>query len=97
MTAQIEPVAKALKSARKRHGLSQRALAAKAGVPQSHISKIENAAVDLQTTSLIAIARALDMEVQLVPREALHRVRAVLSDGGTAQRPAYSLDEDDDG
>jgi transcriptional regulator with XRE-family HTH domain len=77
MIPQLEPIADILKAARKRQALSQRALAAKAGVPQSHISKIENAAVDLQTTSLIAIARALDLEVALVPRELTSAVQAL--------------------
>lgn len=77
MNAQLEPIADTLRTTRKRQGLSQRALAAKAGVPQSHISKIENAAVDLQTTSLIAIARALGLELKLVPRQLLPAVESL--------------------
>lgn len=88
MISQIASIAKTLKDARERQGLSQRALAAKVGVPQSHISKIENAAVDLQTTSLIAIARALDLEVALVPRQALPVLQTMLQKSeGTAVLP----------
>lgn len=77
MHEQLAPLAATLKSARERKGLSQRALAAKAGMPQSQISKIENAAVDLQTSSLLALARALDLEVVLVSRQALPAIQTI--------------------
>ncbi len=48
MEFRIEPIAQALREARKRKGISQRALSNLAGVPQSHISKIESGAVDLR-------------------------------------------------
>ena len=54
----VEYLAKALMGARKRKKLSQRALSKKVGMPQSQISRIENAAVDLQASSLIELARA---------------------------------------
>ena len=60
-----------LKAARLAKGLSQRALSEGAGVPQSHISKIERGGVDLRHSSLVEIARALDLEVTLVPAKAL--------------------------
>jgi HTH-type transcriptional regulator/antitoxin HipB len=89
-------IAAALKAARERKGLSQRALAERVGLPQSHVSKIENAAVDLQTTNLIEIARALDLEVTLVPRSLLPAVQS-LQHQSTRALPAYRLDEEDDG
>src|SRR5208282_2503382 len=73
----IRPIAETLKAARKRKGLSQRALAAKIGSPQSYISRIENAGVDLQTSSLVEIARALDLELLLVPRRMLPAIHAM--------------------
>jgi transcriptional regulator with XRE-family HTH domain len=68
----------ALKAARTEKGLSQRELSKEAGVPQSHISKIEAGAVDLQLSSLIEIARALDLEVLTVPRKLVPAVRAIV-------------------
>lgn len=70
-------IAEALRKAREQKGLSQRALSACAGVPQSHISKIENNAVDLRLSSLTAIAHALDLELALVPRKAVPAVKSV--------------------
>ena len=95
-----EPIATALKEARERKGLSQRALSAKAGVPQSHISKIESGAVDLRLSSLVALARVLGLELALVPRKTVPAVQAIVrNDAFRASqpvRPAYTLDEADD-
>ncbi len=94
-----EYITATLKEARKQQGLSQRDLSAAAGVPQSHISKIENGAVDLRLSSLIAMARALGLEVTLVPRKSVVAVKAIVSAPQSEfVRPAYSLgDQDDDG
>jgi transcriptional regulator with XRE-family HTH domain len=73
----IEEFSEQLRAAREKKGLSQRELSALAGVPQSHISKIENSGVDLRISSLAAIARALDLELTLVPRKALPAVKSV--------------------
>ncbi|MCX2975402.1 XRE family transcriptional regulator [Halieaceae bacterium IMCC8485] len=74
----IGEIARIIRTAREAKGLSQRALAKIAGVPQSHISKIENAGVDLRVSSLTQIARALDLELALVPRKAVPAVKSIL-------------------
>jgi transcriptional regulator with XRE-family HTH domain len=79
-----EHVIAALKAARGEKKLTQRGLSAKAGVPQSHISKIENGAVDIQLSSLIELARVLDLEVTLVPRRLVPAVQAILRSGEAA-------------
>ncbi len=73
-----EHIANRLRIAREAKGLSQRELSAKSGVPQSHISKIENGAVDLRASSLVALARALDLELILVPRKSFLAVQAIV-------------------
>lgn len=100
----IEYLAKALKKTRHEKKLSQRALSGKVGMPQAQISRIENGAVDLKTSSLIGLARALDLEVMLIPRKNVpvvtHLVNTPALMQGDAQspRPAYALgDEGDDG
>ena len=92
-----EYIALTLKNARQARGLSQRALGAKAGIPQSHISKIENGTVDLRVSSLVELARVLGLELVLVPRKVVPAVDAIVRGRGETVRPAYSLDEDDDG
>jgi transcriptional regulator with XRE-family HTH domain len=77
MAYSTEQMAMDLKTARIAKGLSQRALSKRAGVPQSHISKIENGGVDLRVSSLVEIARALDLEVTLVPRKNISAVRSI--------------------
>ena len=84
MSYATEHIASTLKAARERKGLSQRALSQVAGVPQGHISKIENDAVDLRISSLVALARALDLELTLVPRKTLPAVQSVVRAGETA-------------
>jgi transcriptional regulator with XRE-family HTH domain len=74
----MEDIARTLKEARENKGLSQRALSAKAGVPQSHISKIEKGAVDLRLSSLIELARVLDLELTLVPRKTVPAVNSIV-------------------
>lgn len=78
MSHATEYVARTLKSARVAKGLSQRALSALSGVPQSHISKIEAGGVDLRVSSLIALARVLGLELTLVPRKTVPAVNALI-------------------
>ncbi|MEW8418964.1 MAG: helix-turn-helix transcriptional regulator [Candidatus Thiodiazotropha endolucinida] len=98
----IEYIAQALKRARQSKNLSQRALSEKVKIPQAQISKIENSAVDLKVSTLINLARTLDLEVVLVPRKDMSAVSAVMNaainkkEKVRPQKPAYSLDDEDD-
>ena len=78
MTYASEEIIAALKKARDAKGLSQRDLSARTGVPQSHISKIESGSADIRLSSLTELARALDLEVKLVPRKALPAVESLV-------------------
>lgn len=86
MKYSIEPLVATLKLAREKKGLSQRALSAHMGVPQGRLSKIENGAVDVRTSNLLELARALDLELLLVPRALVPAVNSLvnqyLSKGG---------------
>jgi transcriptional regulator with XRE-family HTH domain len=99
MTLQAD-IGKTLKQARTAKGLSQAALARRAGVPQSHISRIETTGVDLRLSSLAELARALDLELMLVPRKAVPAARSLIrqtqrGSAPEAPRSAYTLDDDD--
>ena len=104
MNYAIEHIARALRNVREAKGLSQRELGKKAGVPQGHISKIENGAVDLRLSSLVALARTLDLELALAPRKVVPALKslvrssaadALMADAKVSQ-PLYSLDEEED-
>ena len=102
MNYTIAHIAEKLKVARQAKGLSQSKLSQLAGVPQSHISKIENGAVDLRLSSLIELSRVLELELTLVPRTALPAINSIVrSSARTAKnigkvRPAYNLDGEND-
>ncbi|MCU7373024.1 helix-turn-helix transcriptional regulator [Paucibacter sp. O1-1] len=76
------------------------------GVPQSHISKIESGGVDLRMSSLIALARVLDLELFVAPKKSVPAIKSIIRssqglsnngiDEGEAMSPAYQLEEDDD-
>ena len=96
----LHPIVSALAAARHRAGLSQRALADKVGIAQSHLSKIERAAVDPQISSLMEIARVLGLELMLVPKQLVPALQALKRNAtpdpqyaGSPQTPAYRLDE----
>jgi transcriptional regulator with XRE-family HTH domain len=57
-----------LREARHRAGMSQRALAERAGVPQSTVARIERRTIDPKTATLERLLRACDIEVALTPR-----------------------------
>lgn len=83
MKAGIDEMATSIRAARQAKALTQKELGQRVGLPQSHISKIEKGAVDLQLSSLVEIARALDLEVKLVPRKALAAVEGAIRAHGT--------------
>lgn len=103
-----EYIATTLKNAREARGLSQRALSDQAGVPQSHISRIERGVVDLRASSLVELARVLDLELILVPRKSVSAVNSIVRSTageppqpGSATRPdtvrpVYSLEAGSD-
>ncbi len=89
-----------LREARSRKGMSQRSLRDRSGVPQGHISKIESGEVDLRLSSLIALARVLDLELMLVPKKYVPAIQSIMRsnedglDSAESLPPAYRLDED---
>ena len=84
MTYLNDQILKNLRDARQRKGFSQRELSAKSGVPQSHISKIESGAVDLRVSSLVALARVLDLELELVPKKTVPAIKSIVRSSTSA-------------
>lgn len=90
-TAGIKGIAASLKEARAGKSLTQQELGQRVGLPQSHISKIEKGDVDLKLSSLAELARALDLEVKLVPRKALPAVESAVRAQGAAREASRAL------
>jgi transcriptional regulator with XRE-family HTH domain len=97
----IQHLTIALKTARAEKNWSQRQLSKTTGLPQAQISRIENSAVDLKASTLIELARALDLEVMLVPRRHVPTVKGLAELLDTTETqvtvapPAYTLDDED--
>jgi predicted transcriptional regulator len=88
----LEALGLNLRMARERLAQSQRELAARAGFQQPQIARAEKGA-DIRLSTLIEIARALGLEVQLVPQAIVSTVQALSrSDTFEPHKPLYSLD-----
>jgi predicted transcriptional regulator len=59
--------ARLLRHARKRAGLTQRALAAKAGVPQPYVARVESSRTDPTVSSLSRLLRACETTLEALP------------------------------
>ena len=75
-----------LRLARKRKGLTQAALGKKVGLRQSYVSKVEGGSIDIRLSSLLELARALELEPMLVPRSLVPAVQS-LTRSQTMVRP----------
>ena len=84
-----------LKSARLQQGMKQSELGEKLGLPQSHISKIEQGANDPRLSTVKDMARVLDQELVLIPRQMVSVVRALLKGEGEDER-RFLPDEGED-
>jgi transcriptional regulator with XRE-family HTH domain len=89
----LETLTEAIRQARLAKGWSQRDLSARAHLTQAQISRIENGEVDMQVSTLIELARSLDLDLQLVPRTALVAVEAAvrLAEERSGERSARRL------
>lgn len=85
MSYKSEALITRLRRARETAGMSQRALSDRSGLTQSHISHIERGTLEPGISNLIDLARALDMELVLVPRKLLPAVEGILGSNSGAE------------
>lgn len=78
MSYQTESLIAVAREVREASGVSQRSLAEKAGLTQSHISQIENGKMEPGLSSFVDLTRALDLEVMLVPKKLIPAVLALI-------------------
>lgn len=83
----------AIRQARLAKGWSQRHLSAQSHLTQAQISRIENGEVDVQVSTLLELARSLDLDLRLVPRSAITAVDAAVRSAGerSEERSARTL------
>jgi transcriptional regulator with XRE-family HTH domain len=67
-----------LRAARLAQGLSQRQLGERIGLPQSNIARLESGNTDPGLSKIIELARALDLDLQLIPRKALPTIQGAM-------------------
>lgn len=84
-----------LREARVVKGLSQKEVAARLGLHQRQISDLERSKVDTRLSTLQNVARALDLELVLIPRRLISTVEGLQHSepASAAGRPLYSLEE----
>jgi transcriptional regulator with XRE-family HTH domain len=85
----------ALRHARLKRLLTQQQLASKLGLRQRQISDLERSTNDPRLSTIQNVARALDLEVMLVPRHLITAVQGLLRGGEDGpKRPMYSLGDE---
>lgn len=91
----MSDIIKSIKALRAQKGFSQAELGQKLGLPQSHISKIEKGGADPRLSTVADMARLLDAELVLVPRELATKVEA-MARGEDLRQPRWRVDEDNE-
>ena len=81
-----------LRQERKNMHMSQTELANRTSLSQNHISNIETGKIDPLSSTLIEIARALELEPVFVPRQMLAMIKAQLARPDSRQ-PLYRPDD----
>lgn len=82
-----------IKAARRSQGLNQAALGAKLGLPQGHISRIERGDTDPRLSTVTEMARVLERELLLVPRQLIPAVKALIQGADADREPTWKPDE----
>jgi len=91
----MNPIIEQLKRARQAQGLKQSELGRKLGLPQSHISKIECEKTDPCLSTIADLARTLDQELMLIPRQQAPHILAIIK-GEDLTQPLWQPDENED-
>jgi len=89
----MNKIIQSLKDRRLELKVNQSALGKKMGMPQSHVSKIEKGLSDPRLSTVSDMARLLDQELILVPREKLAIINALINQDDE-QQPMWNVDEE---
>jgi transcriptional regulator with XRE-family HTH domain len=97
-----EEMRKRLKELREKRGWSQRDLAGRLGLTQTHISGIESGKIVPRYDTLLELVRILDHDLLMVPRALVPVVQSLVRDhaqpesGEGDERPLYATENDDE-
>jgi transcriptional regulator with XRE-family HTH domain len=85
-----------LHQARRQAGLTQEQVAERAGISRPGYREIEHGGTAARATTLINVARALGLELMLIPQAMVPGVQALLRPSDDDDRPAFTTEPDDD-
>jgi len=97
-----EDMRRALKDAREKRGWTQRDLASRVGLTQTHISGIESGKIVPRYDTLLELVRILDHDLLMVPRALVPVVQSLIRDharpdqGEGDDRSLYADDTDEE-
>jgi len=98
-----EDLRRALKDAREKRGWTQRDLASRVGLTQTHISGIESGKIVPRYDTLLELVRILDHDLLMVPRALVPVVQSLIRDhlqpdekGDGEERSLYADDADEE-
>ena len=97
-----EEMRRRLKELREKRGWSQRDLAGRLGLTQTHISGIESGKIVPRYDTLLELVRILDHDLLMVPRALVPVVQSLIRDhaqpeaGEGDERPLYAAESDDE-
>jgi transcriptional regulator with XRE-family HTH domain len=100
-----EDLRQELKRARTKRCWTQAELGRHVGLPQMHISGIETGKIVPRFDTLLDLARILDQDLLMIPRELVPMIQSLVRDhrrqekesfDEEGERPLYALDDNDD-
>jgi len=95
-TSAITDIINSISEARKAKNLTQTELGKRLGLPQSYISKLESGRLDIRISTMIEIARYLNLEIMMVPTAMAPTMHSVMDTRTSTQKepaPLYTLDD----
>ncbi|WP_377829287.1 helix-turn-helix domain-containing protein [Bradyrhizobium lupini] len=81
-----------LRKARRAAGLSQEQTALRANISRPRYRDIETGAAAARATTLVNVARALGMEMMLIPQAMVPAIQSMLQPPADDDRPAFTSD-----
>ena len=100
MSGNLHPIMRELGSrfrqARRAAGLSQEEVAARASLTRPRYRDIETGAAAPRTTTLVNVARALGMEIMLIPQAMVPVVQSMLRPAEDDDQPAFTSEYEED-